>query len=48
MVNGKVVVEGGELRGVDVPALVARADAIAEGLLRHASRRTGRDYFEKG
>jgi 8-oxoguanine deaminase len=48
MVNGRVVVEGGELVGVDVPALVAQADAIAEGLLRRASERTGRNYFEKG
>jgi 8-oxoguanine deaminase len=48
MVNGRVVVEGGELVGVDVPALVARADAIADGLLRRASERTGRNYFEKG
>jgi 8-oxoguanine deaminase len=48
MVNGRVVVEGGELVGVDVPALVARADAISEDLLRRASERTGRNYFEKG
>jgi cytosine/adenosine deaminase-related metal-dependent hydrolase len=48
MVNGRVVVEGGELVGVDVAALVEKADAIAEGLLRHASQRTGRNYFEKG
>jgi len=48
MVNGRVVVEGGELVGVDVPALVEKADAIAEGLLRRASERTGRNYFEKG
>lgn len=48
IVNGRVVVEGGELVGVDVPALVARADAISEGLLRRASERTGRNYFEKG
>jgi cytosine/adenosine deaminase-related metal-dependent hydrolase len=48
IVNGRVVVESGELVGVDVPALVARADAISEGLLRAASERTGRNYFEKG
>ena len=48
MVNGRVVVEGGQLVGVDVPALVATADAIAEDLLRRASERTGRNYFEKG
>src|SRR5712691_4127181 len=45
MVNGRVVVEGGELVGVDVAALVEKADAIAEGLLRRASDRTGRNYF---
>jgi len=48
MVDGRVVVESGELVRVDVPALVEKADAIAEGLLRRASERTGRNYFEKG
>jgi cytosine/adenosine deaminase-related metal-dependent hydrolase len=33
MVNGRLVVEGGELKGVDVPALVAEADRIAARLL---------------
>lgn len=36
MVNGRVVVEGGTLAGVDVEALVARADRIAAGLLGRA------------
>jgi 8-oxoguanine deaminase len=45
IVNGRIVVEGGALVGVDVPALVARADAISERMLRQASRATGRDYF---
>jgi len=44
MVDGRTVVEGGELRGIDVPALVAHADKIAEGLLAKASRETDRDY----
>jgi cytosine/adenosine deaminase-related metal-dependent hydrolase len=44
MIGGRVVVEGGELVGVDVPALVARADTISSALLDRASRRTGRDY----
>jgi hypothetical protein len=44
-VNGRIVVEGGALVGVDVPALVARADAISERMLRQASRTTGKDYF---
>jgi cytosine/adenosine deaminase-related metal-dependent hydrolase len=48
MVNGRVVVEGGELVGIDVPALVEKADTIAAGLLQRASKRTGRNYFEKG
>jgi cytosine/adenosine deaminase-related metal-dependent hydrolase len=47
MVDGHVVVEGGQLLGVDVPALVERADAIASGLLEAASRSTGRDYLRK-
>ncbi|HET9317633.1 MAG TPA: 8-oxoguanine deaminase, partial [Vicinamibacteria bacterium] len=36
MVNGRIVVEGGELVGVDVPALVERADRIAAGLRARA------------
>lgn len=47
MVNGRVVVDHGELLDVDVPALVARADALAEKQLRVASARTGRDYFAR-
>ena len=47
MVNGRVVVERGELVGVDTPALAARADAISRGLLERASRATGRDYFAR-
>ena len=48
IVNGRVVVQGGALIGVDVPALVERAEAISQGLLRRASQATGRDYFAKG
>jgi cytosine/adenosine deaminase-related metal-dependent hydrolase len=48
VVNGRVVVEGGALVGVDTEALAARADAISRGLLERASRATGRDYFRKG
>jgi hypothetical protein len=36
MVNGRLVVEGGRLIGVDVEALVARADQIAARLLGRA------------
>jgi hypothetical protein len=32
---------------VDVPALVARADAISERMLRRASETTGHDYFRR-
>jgi cytosine/adenosine deaminase-related metal-dependent hydrolase len=39
MVNGRLIVEGGELRGLDVPALVAQADAITARLLEQAARR---------
>jgi hypothetical protein len=46
-VDGRVIVEGGHLLGVDVPALVERADAIATGLLRAATAATGRDYLKK-
>jgi 8-oxoguanine deaminase len=48
VVNGRVVVEGGELIGVDTEALAARADALSRGLLERASRATGRDYFSRG
>jgi cytosine/adenosine deaminase-related metal-dependent hydrolase len=47
MVNGRVVVAGGELVGVDTPALVARADRISRALLERASRATGHDYFTR-
>jgi cytosine/adenosine deaminase-related metal-dependent hydrolase len=47
IVDGRVVVEGGELVGVDTEALAARADAISRELLARASRATGRDYFAR-
>jgi cytosine/adenosine deaminase-related metal-dependent hydrolase len=47
IVNGRVVVENGRLVDVDVWELVERADRISDGMLREASRRTGRDYFRK-
>jgi len=34
MVGGRILVEGGALVGVDVPALIHRAEAVAERLLR--------------
>jgi 8-oxoguanine deaminase len=37
MVNGRIVVEGGRLPGLDVPALVERADRIAAGMRARAS-----------
>jgi cytosine/adenosine deaminase-related metal-dependent hydrolase len=36
MVNGRVVVEGGELVGVDVPQLIERAERFSAGLLARA------------
>ena len=47
MVNGRIVVEGGQLAGVDVPALVERADRVALALLSAASQRSGRDYLRR-
>jgi cytosine/adenosine deaminase-related metal-dependent hydrolase len=47
LVAGRVVVESGAVVGLDVPALVARAEAISQALLRRASRETGRDYFAR-
>ena len=47
MVNGRIVVEGGQLVGVDVEALVARADRIAEAMLDRAEKVTGRSYRTK-
>jgi cytosine/adenosine deaminase-related metal-dependent hydrolase len=38
IVNGRVVVENGELLGVDVPALVHRAEQTAADLVRRSSR----------
>ena len=48
IVNGSVLVEGGEIRGLDVPALVEKAEGISASLLAAASRATGRDYLKKG
>ena len=39
IVNGEVRVKGGQVRGLDVPALVAQADAVAARLLERSSRR---------
>ena len=44
MVNGRVVVESGQLRDVDVPALVARAERASSRLLDAARHATGLDY----
>jgi cytosine/adenosine deaminase-related metal-dependent hydrolase len=40
MVNGRIVVEGGQLPGLDVPALVERADRIAAGMRARAAARS--------
>jgi len=47
IVNGRTVVAGGELLGVDVPALVERADSISAALLEGARRRTGVDFTKR-
>jgi len=47
LVNGKIVVEGGQLVGVDVEKLVAEADLVSDRLLRSATRATGKDYFAR-
>jgi cytosine/adenosine deaminase-related metal-dependent hydrolase len=44
MVNGRIVVEGGALPGVDVPALVERAERLSARLLDGAAETTGIDY----
>jgi cytosine/adenosine deaminase-related metal-dependent hydrolase len=44
MVNGRVVVQGGALQGVDVPGLVERAERASARLLDGAARSTGVDY----
>jgi cytosine/adenosine deaminase-related metal-dependent hydrolase len=47
MVNGRLVVEGGALVGVDVPRLVADAEQRSAGLLDAALRTCGQDYRRK-
>ncbi len=47
MVNGRIVVERGELVGVDVPALVEHAERASAALLDAALRTSGRDYRRK-
>jgi len=48
IVNGRVLVEGGELKGVDVPRLVAHAETASAALLDAALRTSGIDYRRKG
>jgi len=47
MVNGRIVVEGGQLKGIDVPQLVERAEAASAALLDAALRTSGHDYRRK-
>jgi cytosine/adenosine deaminase-related metal-dependent hydrolase len=47
MVNGRIVVEGGALVGVDVAKLVADAEQKSSGLLDAALRTSGQDYRRK-
>jgi len=47
MVNGKFVVEKGQLVGVDVEQLVERANAISTSLLGAAGKKTGKDYLKR-
>lgn len=44
IVDGQVRVSGGQLVGVDVPALVERTEAISQALLDAATRSSGQDY----
>jgi hypothetical protein len=48
VVNGRVLVERGELVGVDVPRLVAHAESASAALLDAALRTSGIDYRQKG
>ena len=48
IVNGRVLVEGGQLTGVDVPRLVAHAESASAALLDAALRTSGIDYRQKG
>jgi hypothetical protein len=47
MVNGRILVERGELVGVDVPRLVEQAERASAALLDAARRATGHDYRVK-
>ena len=44
IVNGRLCVEGGELVGVDEPAIVERAERASVRLLDEAQRATGVDF----
>lgn len=44
IVNGRAVVEGGTLAGLDVPALVEQAERASARLIDGATRTTGVDY----
>jgi cytosine/adenosine deaminase-related metal-dependent hydrolase len=47
LVNGRIVVRGGELGELDVPALLERAERISGRLLDGAARSTGLDYRQR-
>ncbi|MEW6280750.1 MAG: 8-oxoguanine deaminase [Candidatus Eremiobacterota bacterium] len=47
VVNGRVVVEGGRLVGVDEGKAWSEANRIAAGMVERASRRTGVDFLSK-
>ncbi len=48
MVNGRIVVERGELRGVDVPRLIAHAEEASAALLDAALRTSGTGLQAEG
>jgi len=47
MVNGKLLVEGGQLLGADIPMLIERADTASARLLQSAAKRTGREFTRR-
>lgn len=44
VINGRVVVERGRIRGLDESQLVARANAVTDALMRYGSEAHGVDY----
>lgn len=47
VINGRVVVDDGQIDGLDVPALIEKQNELAEDMVGQAEARTGKSFREK-